>query len=50
MCLKLGLSVVAEGVELDIQRRYLLESGCEVMQGYLYSKPLLDDEALAKLA
>lgn len=50
MCHKLGLRVVAEGVEQDIQRRYLLESGCDVMQGYLYSKPLLEEEALAKLA
>ncbi len=50
MCHKLGLRVVAEGVEQETQRRDLLESGCVVMQGYLYSKLLLEEEALAKLA
>jgi diguanylate cyclase (GGDEF)-like protein len=50
MCHKLGLRVVAEGVEQETQRRDLLESGCDVMQGYLYSKLLLEEEALAKLA
>jgi len=50
MCHKLGLKVVAEGVEEERQLRYLAESGCDVMQGYLYSKPLAEEEALAKLA
>jgi EAL domain-containing protein (putative c-di-GMP-specific phosphodiesterase class I) len=50
MCHKLGLKVVAEGVEEEVQLRYLAESGCDVMQGYLYSKPLVEEEALAKLA
>ena len=35
----LGLRLVAEGVELQEQSRALRESGCRVMQGYLYSRP-----------
>lgn len=36
----LGLEVVAEGVETRSEHHYLLEKGCEVCQGYLFSKPL----------
>ncbi len=32
----LGLKLVAEGVETDVQARYLEQSGCTTMQGYLY--------------
>lgn len=32
--------VVAEGVETEAQHRFLAEQGCEVLQGYLFSKPL----------
>ena len=34
----LGVSVVAEGVETEAQRKYLLERGCPVGQGFLHSK------------
>jgi diguanylate cyclase (GGDEF)-like protein len=37
---KLGLSVVAEGVETDAQRRLLQQWRCNELQGYLISKPL----------
>lgn len=37
---KLGLSVVAEGVETPGQLNYLLSIGCNQIQGYLISKPL----------
>ncbi|MBI5923026.1 MAG: EAL domain-containing protein [Betaproteobacteria bacterium] len=37
---KLGLDVVAEGVETKAQLTYLLSIGCEKIQGYLISKPL----------
>jgi diguanylate cyclase (GGDEF)-like protein/PAS domain S-box-containing protein len=37
---KLGLEVVAEGVETEAQLKYLLSIGCEKVQGYLISKPL----------
>ncbi len=37
---KLGLKVVAEGVEKIEQRDYLQEHKCDILQGYLISKPL----------
>jgi diguanylate cyclase (GGDEF)-like protein len=36
----LGLNVVAEGVETEVQSRYLESAGCNVMQGYLYHRPI----------
>lgn len=40
-------SVTAEGIETEYQHRFLLHSGCDVGQGYYYSRPL-SDEALAQ--
>ncbi len=39
----LGLKVVAEGVETVAQADMLKELGCEMAQGYLYSKPVPAD-------
>lgn len=39
----LGLEVVAEGVETDAQLTYLKYLGCDIIQGYLFSKPLPGD-------
>ncbi len=36
----LGLSVIAEGVELEAQRDLLASLGCHYYQGYLFSRPL----------
>ncbi|MGI6641045.1 MAG: putative bifunctional diguanylate cyclase/phosphodiesterase [Limnochordia bacterium] len=49
MAHNLGLEVVAEGVEHELQRRYLLEWGCDILQGYLFGKPLPKQGAVAKL-
>ncbi len=40
MAHKLGLKVVAEGVETPEQRDLLLAAGCDFGQGYLFSKPV----------
>jgi|HigsolmetaAR202D_1030399.scaffolds.fasta_scaffold00259_26 PAS domain S-box/diguanylate cyclase (GGDEF) domain len=37
---RLKLRVVAEGVEIEAQRRYLLAQGCDELQGFLFSRPL----------
>ena len=44
MAHKLGLKVIAEGVETGAQRDLLLEAGCDYAQGYLYSKPVPPEE------
>lgn len=36
----LRLEVIAEGVEKEHQKQYLLENNCENMQGYYFSKPI----------
>jgi diguanylate cyclase (GGDEF)-like protein/PAS domain S-box-containing protein len=40
----LGLKVVAEGVETEEQLELLSVQGCEIAQGYLFSKPVSADE------
>ena len=36
----LGLSVIAEGVEMEAQRDFLARQGCHAYQGYFFSRPL----------
>jgi diguanylate cyclase (GGDEF)-like protein/PAS domain S-box-containing protein len=40
MAHKLGLRVIAEGVETEQQRRLLERVGCDYGQGYLFSRPV----------
>ena len=40
MAKKLGIKVIAEGVETENQDRLLKEFGCDFGQGYLYSRPV----------
>jgi len=35
----LNLHLVLEGVETDVQRRFMAQLGCKLMQGYFFSKP-----------
>lgn len=37
---KMGIKVVAEGIENAAQEAFLVANGCEKAQGYLYSKPV----------
>jgi diguanylate cyclase (GGDEF)-like protein/PAS domain S-box-containing protein len=43
----LGLEPLAEGVETEDQRRFLVEHGCRYGQGFLFSRPLPQDEVKA---
>jgi diguanylate cyclase (GGDEF)-like protein len=43
----LGLKVVAEGVETTAQLDYLRSRGCDLIQGYLFSRPVPAAEAMA---
>jgi len=43
----LGLKVVAEGVETELQRDYLHAQGCDLMQGYLFSRPVPAEDVIA---
>ncbi len=47
---RLGLTVVAEGVETLAERDALRADGCDVIQGFLYSRPLPADECGELLA
>jgi diguanylate cyclase (GGDEF)-like protein len=40
-----GLTVVAEGIECEEQRRRLVELGCQLGQGFLFSPPLAAADA-----
>jgi|688.fasta_scaffold20867_5 EAL domain-containing protein (putative c-di-GMP-specific phosphodiesterase class I)/GGDEF domain-containing protein len=46
----LGITLTAEGVESEQQRCWLLEHGIEQGQGYLFSRPLSLDAAIASLS
>jgi len=48
MAKELGLTVIAEGVETESQVQILKSFGCDIVQGFFYSKPL-SKETIEKL-
>ena len=46
----LGLGLVAEGIESDSQRRFLLELGIQFGQGFLFAPGLPPDEFARRFA
>ena len=44
MAHKLGIKVIAEGVETQQQCDLLAAAGCDYAQGYLFSKPVPADD------
>jgi diguanylate cyclase (GGDEF)-like protein/PAS domain S-box-containing protein len=48
MAHSLNLKIVAEGIETDLQRQFLIEQDCDIGQGYLFGKPMTL-QALKKL-
>ncbi|MGN6788931.1 MAG: EAL domain-containing protein [Rhodanobacteraceae bacterium] len=45
----LGLDVIAEGVETEAQRNFLMAQGCDAFQGYLIGRPMPRDAFEAML-
>jgi len=46
---KLGMDTVAEGVETEEQLTILRDYGCDLVQGYLFSKPVPEESAMMLL-
>jgi len=46
----LDLTITAEGVETEEQRRWLQAEGCHQLQGYLFSRPLTAEQTSAFVA
>ncbi len=49
MSAKLNMTIIAEGVETELQADFLRDIGCEIIQGYFYSKPIPEAEFLEKI-
>ncbi len=46
---KMNLEVIAEGVEKEDEREFLVEQGCDFGQGYLFHKPMEEPHLMALL-
>ena len=44
MAKTLGMRVITEGVETEEQAAFLKESGCDIFQGFYFSKPISVNE------
>lgn len=49
MFIELGAEVVCEGIETEEQDRLARESGCHYGQGYLYFKPIRQDQVFERI-
>lgn len=49
MCKKLGVRILAEGVETQDQLEFLKSIGCEMAQGYLFSQPMPLEEIVRRI-
>jgi EAL domain-containing protein (putative c-di-GMP-specific phosphodiesterase class I) len=49
MAHKLGMKVIAEGIETEAQREMLQRAGCDCGQGYLFLKPVPAEDFEAHL-
>ncbi len=49
MAHKLGIKTIAEGVETEAQKNLLIQFGCDYIQGFLYSKPVIATEFIKLL-
>lgn len=47
---RLGMTVVMEGIETQSQLDKAVECGCDIVQGFVWDRPLPEDEALVLLA
>ncbi|MEP7059966.1 MAG: EAL domain-containing protein [Actinomycetota bacterium] len=45
----LGMTTLAEGIETEGERRFLAERGCDLGQGYLFSRPVPAEEITARI-
>lgn len=43
----LGIKILAEGVETEIQNTFIIGAGCDMIQGFLYARPTCSDDAVA---
>jgi len=50
MTASLEIGVIAEGVEIEEQSTFLSKNGCNIIQGYFFSRPIDLDKALDLLA
>ncbi|MCR5762038.1 MAG: EAL domain-containing protein [Treponema sp.] len=49
-CHRFGLQVVTEGVESEEQYQKLLRDGCDIIQGYYFSRPVDEDKMIELMA
>lgn len=45
----LDLSIIAEGIETEMQQQFLADLNCDEAQGYLFSRPVPADEMIEQL-